>query len=416
MTAWNRKNISTSCFVASKEALGWLRDYLSDTLGYARENAAFRLQQGENWGGWFEEQDWRGWQEHMANLTGRVEALLALPGDQLDLLALPQPEQCQEQEEGEQTMEEQENPSVPLARITLTLSNGDQQELALPLQAAEILRHSTAYYLAYGQATVEFTTPDPQLNRGLDQCMQAAEVSLQELNALALLLSRMDEQRLGLLSENLPSEPCGCAELTRRVIYFGKYYLNQEGAPDPQATPLEKYDATWDGNRLTEGAGREFRQELENQRLTSGQLFAKVIERAKENGDLARTEPICDYILPDSHEGGKLCSYEFDFVPIVNFGGSEGVYIDCGLRGKFDESGRNRINAGTIKTLHNDLAACKAMGELCGALLYHESAYVNENLPLFDSAEAIERMLSRELRLEQVMEAPLQEMGGMEIG
>jgi hypothetical protein len=94
-------------------------------------------------------------------------------------------------------------------------------------------------------------------------------------------------------------------------------------------------------------------------------------------------------------------------LPIVNFGGSEGIYVDCSLRGKFDESGRKSLHIGTLKTLSTDLDACKTMGELCGALMYHNSKFVNENLYRFDSAESIERMLTKPLVMEQAQdEAP----------
>jgi hypothetical protein len=48
------------------------------------------------------------------------------------------------------------------------------------------------------------------------------------------------------------------------------------------------------------------------------------------------------------------------------------------------------------------------MGELCGALMYHENKYVNENLYLFDSTESIERMISQKLETEQAMRDNLQ--------
>lgn len=121
-------------------------------------------------------------------------------------------------------------------------------------------------------------------------------------------------------------------------------------------------------------------------RDTGGELFCKAVQLARENGDMERAEPLLDYILPSDKEDNsyeervELTSYEFDFVPIVNFGGSEGIYIDCYLRGKFDESGRHSLNVGTLKTLGTSLEHCKAMAELCGALMYHASRYVNENI------------------------------------
>ena len=120
-------------------------------------------------------------------------------------------------------------------------------------------------------------------------------------------------------------------------------------------------------------------------RDTAGDLFSTIVRLAKQAGDLDKVDPILDYIIPCAQEQGhneknKLTAYEFDFVPIVNFGGSEGIYVDCYLKGKFDESGRYSIHIGTLKTLKDDLAACKIMGELCGALMYHERQYVNQQI------------------------------------
>ena len=60
--------------------------------------------------------------------------------------------------------------------------------------------------------------------------------------------------------------------------------------------------------------------------------------------------------------------------------GCEGIYIDCCLRGKFDESGCSILHVGTLKTLKRDLDAAKIMGELCGVLMHHATTYVNANL------------------------------------
>lgn len=73
-------------FSASRESTQWLRDYLSDSLKYARESAESKARHGRKWNGWFEEKDWVGWQEHMTNLVSRLDSLLASMGDSLDFL------------------------------------------------------------------------------------------------------------------------------------------------------------------------------------------------------------------------------------------------------------------------------------------------------------------------------------------
>ncbi|WP_313180783.1 DUF4259 domain-containing protein [Lacrimispora sp.] len=72
---------------ASRESLQWLRNYISDTLKYAKENAEFRAKYGEKWSGWFEESNWYGWQDHMVTLIGQLDTFLASSGDQMELLS-----------------------------------------------------------------------------------------------------------------------------------------------------------------------------------------------------------------------------------------------------------------------------------------------------------------------------------------
>lgn len=289
-----------------------------------------------------------------------------------------------------------------MMQLSLTTSNGAEQTLALPLRVEDVLKKPMPYFLAHGRASVLFDTPDIELNEELNNRMPASiEGGAQELNLLAYVLERMGEQRLSLLKENLTDVPCEISELMRRASYFCDRHLGLDGKPDPDTVPLEQYRFTWKRSSLEEHLRREFRASLEKQRMTGGQLFNKIIECARSNGDLVNFDAINEYFLPDSIEKGKLCSYEFDLLPAVNFGGSEGIYVDCYLKGKFDESGRTSIHIGTIKTLEVNLDACKTMGELCGALLYHETRYVNENLYLFDSVESIEHMISYKLESAQ---------------
>ena len=136
-------------------------------------------------------------------------------------------------------------------------------------------------------------------------------------------------------------------------------------------------------------------------RDTGGSLFSSVIRQAKATGDFDRAEAILDYYLPCEHEEGrkegvKLTAYEFDFMPILNYG-CEGIYIDCYLKGKFDESGRYSLHVGTLKTLKQDLEAAKIMGELCGVLIHHASSYVNQNLRRYTPAQELEAEFRRQM-------------------
>lgn len=130
-------------------------------------------------------------------------------------------------------------------------------------------------------------------------------------------------------------------------------------------------------------------------RDTGESLFCAALKLAEEDGDFEKAWPILDYVLPNEHEGCasesvELTAYEFDFVPIVNFG-SEGIYLNCCLKGKFDESGRNTLHVGTLKTLEQSLEAAKIMAELGGALFYHADQYVNRNIHRYTPQAALER-------------------------
>lgn len=136
-------------------------------------------------------------------------------------------------------------------------------------------------------------------------------------------------------------------------------------------------------------------------RDTGGSLFSAVIRAAKANGDFDKAGAILDYYLPCEHETGrkegvKLTAYDFEFVPILKYG-SEGIYIDCYLDGKFDESGRFSLRVGSLKTLRRDLEAEKIMGELCGVLHYYENQYVNKNLRRYTPDKELEAEYRRQL-------------------
>jgi hypothetical protein len=133
-------------------------------------------------------------------------------------------------------------------------------------------------------------------------------------------------------------------------------------------------------------------------RDTTRDLFNAVLQLVKANGCFEKAEAILDYHLPNLSESNirediELSNYRFDFNATVQFGGSEGIYIDCYLSGEFTEGKRKMYNAstgttetetrrhiGTFKTLRDDLESMMIMGELCGALVYYAHEYVNKNI------------------------------------
>ena len=118
-------------------------------------------------------------------------------------------------------------------------------------------------------------------------------------------------------------------------------------------------------------------------RDTPGILFQNALRLVKEHGHYTEAEPIIDYTLADRDER-KLTNYGFDFRAVVSPGSSEGIYIDCYLKGIFDQSASTCCHAGTIKTLRENVDAYRIMGALAGYLTVYARKYVNENLNRFE--------------------------------
>lgn len=75
---------TVTSFTATKESIQWIRNYIADTLRYSRRNAM--ESQDRKWGGWFKEENWMGWQEHMTYLVGCLDVLLSSVGSQVELV------------------------------------------------------------------------------------------------------------------------------------------------------------------------------------------------------------------------------------------------------------------------------------------------------------------------------------------
>ena len=91
---WNReehKFCSVTSFTASKETVHWIRNYLFDTLHHVKKHAGSQTEDGGKWGGWFEEKNWIGWQEHMTELVSRLDTLLESSEAEIELITLQRP-------------------------------------------------------------------------------------------------------------------------------------------------------------------------------------------------------------------------------------------------------------------------------------------------------------------------------------
>ena len=91
-----------SSFTGEKATIQWLRDYLSDTLKYSCERAENTPRCG-----WFKEQDWIGWQEHMEHLILRMDMLLASDLEKGELTELQVSGEINYQKEAERISEQE---------------------------------------------------------------------------------------------------------------------------------------------------------------------------------------------------------------------------------------------------------------------------------------------------------------------
>ena len=125
----HRKFASIQSFTASKESLAYLRDYLSDSLRYAKENAKCKAEHEEIWGGWFKEENWIGWQEHMEALVSCLDTLLAAEGNLLELVPQQQIKRDDRDKEGKKLFLPEDGMTVTFSVIMLSGRNKKGQLL-----------------------------------------------------------------------------------------------------------------------------------------------------------------------------------------------------------------------------------------------------------------------------------------------
>ena len=198
-------------------------------------------------------------------------------------------------------------------------------------------------------------------------------------------------------------------EISKHIGYYGDceerslFYTARDKHPQAQRSKeFLKLFNDYDREQVRVWLEKNFppQKHTEVFRDTGGSLFSAAVRLAKENGHFEKAGAILDYVLPCEHEPGirekvELTAYEFNFEAVARYGGSDGIYIDCYLKGKFDESGRSVLHVGALKTLRDDLEALQIMGELCGTLTYYASQYINQNLHRYTPDKYLEREYER---------------------
>lgn len=125
-------------------------------------------------------------------------------------------------------------------------------------------------------------------------------------------------------------------------------------------------------------------------RDTNADLMNGIVRLVKENGWYDRVGNILDYYLPESNTVKEISNYEFAFCANLDFGGSEGIYIDCYIDGIVDENNARttqKIPCGVFKTLGDGLEHMRIMGEFVGILKYYATRYIGQNFERYCPAE-----------------------------
>ena len=114
--------------------------------------------------------------------------------------------------------------------------------------------------------------------------------------------------------------------------------------------------------------------------LTTKTFMEAIFKKVQNSPEYERAKPIIDYMLADDFGVSEITKYQFAFHATITYPNSEGIYIDCWLRGDFDNSPRQKIGMGTVKTLHESKEAMLVMGELCGLLTWTANELLDEQI------------------------------------
>ena len=115
--------------------------------------------------------------------------------------------------------------------------------------------------------------------------------------------------------------------------------------------------------------------EKDTKLITNQDMFDTIVRTLEAKCDMSETAKILDYAI-STREDIPLISENYypDVIAAVNPGGSEGIYLDWGLKYKSEF-----IRLGTFKTLYGDLDRYIIMGQLSGMLIYFSNLYLMLN-------------------------------------
>lgn len=113
--------------------------------------------------------------------------------------------------------------------------------------------------------------------------------------------------------------------------------------------------------------------------FTNETLFMTIVEELKVRELWPAT---IEYAIAEHRQVESLTSYGFEPMLVLRRGGSEGIYLDCSVRGEFSGE-RKELCLGTIKTLEEGKEAMYVMAKLYADFYMVLQEFVNTHLEDF---------------------------------
>lgn len=113
--------------------------------------------------------------------------------------------------------------------------------------------------------------------------------------------------------------------------------------------------------------------------MTTAEYFEKICAVLREKDRMP--DNLLDYALA-AFSPVPIMTYEFDIRNNLDYGGSEGIYLDIAIE-VCEQGKRVRRSLGTFKTLQTSPEAMRTMAQLLADFIVEDRVYVNSHLDDF---------------------------------
>lgn len=114
--------------------------------------------------------------------------------------------------------------------------------------------------------------------------------------------------------------------------------------------------------------------------ITTTEYFHLICAILRENGQMP--DDILDYAVA-AYVPVPITTWQFDIRNNLDYGGSEGIYLDLSIEAYENEQRQKSWRLGTFKTLRDSPEAMRTMAQLLADFIVEDRAYVNSHLDDF---------------------------------